>query len=468
MTDIGENLPEKHYERSMNHNYLVFSTYLFFGDGKEEDYTTKMLIGNQIQGLIPVVCRIQDAKKQYCYEINSLQSLDRLYEKQEIGFEVLHKLLFGCIHLFERLEEYLIDGGKILLQPEYIYLHMDTKEPHFICYPEYQGDVRLSFQKLMDYLLTKIDHTQEQAVWLAYQGYRYTRNTNYVLSELKEMLYEAKEKNKSVTTCLQTVQEDFAEEIAVPYFDSKSEADYEESILIKEETTQDSPRKKNIWGVLFCVLLLLSAVGVLLGSKLLPILSLSDKQKISLYGVMGMSVTAAVLFLVSILKKWKQEPQTQETEEEEEREYEGRVEPEIRFWQQDININKAKPAVSVARPSTEPLSNATTLLNQEVIREKCLQGMIHGKEVTFLLSQFPLTLGKSAAFADIVIPDNTVSRMHARLEERNGQIYLSDLNSTNGTQKNGEMLQIHEEVVLTLGDKITLGGVCLTYCEKSN
>ena len=137
MKEQEKELPDRRYERSMNHNYLVLSTYQFFVDVQEESYIERMLLENQIPGLLPVISRHKEGEKQYCYEINSLQSLDRLYEKQEMSYEALQKLLTGCIRCFERLEEYLLDGSQVLLLPEYIYVHMDTKEPYFVCYPNY-------------------------------------------------------------------------------------------------------------------------------------------------------------------------------------------------------------------------------------------------------------------------------------------------------------------------------------------
>ena len=51
----------------------------------------------------------------YYYEINSLQSLDRLWAKKEIRIHELRALLLGCINLFERLEEYLLDGSQVII-----------------------------------------------------------------------------------------------------------------------------------------------------------------------------------------------------------------------------------------------------------------------------------------------------------------------------------------------------------------
>lgn len=480
-------IPEKRYERNMNHNYLILSSYHFFGNVQEEGYMTKMLLGNKIAGLIPVICRQNAGEKQYCYEINSLQALDRLYEKQEIGYEALHKLLTGCVRIFERLEEYLLDGSQILLQPEFVYLHMDTNEPFFVCYPDYDGDVRKSFQKLVDYLLTKIDHTQEQAVWLAYQVYRYTRNPNFVLSEVKTLLYEAqemredrepKDKYDSVEKAvLEKERYQKSSELNAGNRDYFYMDEEEENTNQKGENENRAEEKeshewnKNVLGALLCMLLALSAVGIIFGARLLKLIPLSQKQEVSLYGAIGMSVVAAGIFFVSILKKWRQEEQIQELSEE--------AEEKIEYWEQDekpckeVDISKesanrdhtqANALKALTGQHTVNLSGATTLLSQELMQEHCLKGIVNGEEVQIPLKHFPLTLGKLAEYCDFVIPDNTVSRMHVRLEQRDGQVYISDLNSTNGTIRNGDMLGIHEEVAMDPGDQIVLGRVCFTYC----
>lgn len=53
--------------------------------------------------------------------------------------------------------------------------------------------------------------------------------------------------------------------------------------------------------------------------------------------------------------------------------------------------------------------------------------------------------------------DLGVSRRHARLLRDGKTVYVMDLNSTNGTQLNGEVLPASVEKRLTDGDQITLG-----------
>lgn len=476
-------LPEKRYERSMNHNYMILSSYTFFEHKEEENYMTKMLLGNKIPGLLPVVCRKNAGETQYCYEINSLQSLDRLYEKQEMGYEAFFKLLSGCIRIFERLEEYLMDGSQILLHPEYVFLHMDTLEPYLVCYPNYDGDVRYSFQKLMDYLLTKIDHTHEQTVWFAYQVYRYTRNPNYVLGEIKELLYETEERkeNSSFDRCDEEMEA--REENAFVKKSERLKREHKDCMQGEDEETDENNRykeegmntwNKNVLGALFCGLLVLSAVGIIFGARLLKLIPLSHKQEVSLYGAIGMSVVAAGIFCVSIIKRWQQEKQMEELRKEPEEE-----ETILQYWKleekasQEIGKMKQSEKKAVRSNSmveqdnlqhTSELVGATTLLSEEIMQERVLKGTVNGEEIRIPLCHFPLTLGKLAQLCDYVIPDHTVSRMHARLVQKNGKVYISDLNSTNGTIRNGNMIGIHEEVAMEPGDEIVLGRVCFTYC----
>ncbi len=62
--------------------------------------------------------------------------------------------------------------------------------------------------------------------------------------------------------------------------------------------------------------------------------------------------------------------------------------------------------------------------------------------------------------ADVLLPDKTVSRQHARLEVgEDGTVTLEDLSSTNGTQIGGDRLVPHVPRSLQPGDRIRFGSV---------
>lgn len=70
------------------------------------------------------------------------------------------------------------------------------------------------------------------------------------------------------------------------------------------------------------------------------------------------------------------------------------------------------------------------------------------------LGQVPTVIGRSAS-CKIVLDDNEVSRKHARLVERDGNLWLEDLDSANGVLVNGQ--RIAGSVKLAADDEIRIG-----------
>ena len=71
-------------------------------------------------------------------------------------------------------------------------------------------------------------------------------------------------------------------------------------------------------------------------------------------------------------------------------------------------------------------------------------------------TQPELILGRSSA-CDFIVDDPTISARHARLAYRQGQWWLDDLASTNGTFLNGEAVKT--SVLIADGDRVLLGQV---------
>ncbi len=74
-----------------------------------------------------------------------------------------------------------------------------------------------------------------------------------------------------------------------------------------------------------------------------------------------------------------------------------------------------------------------------------------------------LTIGKKREEVNLCLEDFSVSRMHARIIIEGDDAYLEDLNSTNGTFKNGLRLQPYEKKRMEVGDEIKCGKKLLIY-----
>lgn len=89
-----------------------------------------------------------------------------------------------------------------------------------------------------------------------------------------------------------------------------------------------------------------------------------------------------------------------------------------------------------------------------------------GKQEKVFLTKFPFYVGSMPDYMDYVIDRDTVSRFHAKLIMQDEQVYLVDLNSTNGTWVNGVGLNVREQVLLSEGDRILFADAEYIFTEK--
>ena len=92
------------------------------------------------------------------------------------------------------------------------------------------------------------------------------------------------------------------------------------------------------------------------------------------------------------------------------------------------------------------------------ITVKVLEGKDKGR--VFADLPLPLTIGREQGNV-VRLDDDRVSRFHAKIQLDTGELVLTDLESTNGTQVNGNVVKIHR---LQAGDRVALGRTLLGIC----
>ncbi len=80
-----------------------------------------------------------------------------------------------------------------------------------------------------------------------------------------------------------------------------------------------------------------------------------------------------------------------------------------------------------------------------------LDGADRGRVYENLIT--PVTIGREEGNT-IQLNDERVSRFHLKIQEDQGRLVLTDLQSTNGTKVNGEDMQLR---ILRFGDRVTIG-----------
>lgn len=82
-----------------------------------------------------------------------------------------------------------------------------------------------------------------------------------------------------------------------------------------------------------------------------------------------------------------------------------------------------------------------------------------GDEEDFVINKDLIKIGSSAKDNDLVLNSNVISRHHAKITRDGGNYFIEDLNSTNGTTVNGEILSYKELQKLNRMDEIAFADV---------
>ncbi len=85
--------------------------------------------------------------------------------------------------------------------------------------------------------------------------------------------------------------------------------------------------------------------------------------------------------------------------------------------------------------------------------------MANGNQVEFPLGDRAITIGRSSE-ADVMIPDKRASRVHCGIRLWDGEFYIKDLKSRNGTFVNGNAIDMAK---LNPGDQIRVGGCVFSF-----
>jgi len=91
---------------------------------------------------------------------------------------------------------------------------------------------------------------------------------------------------------------------------------------------------------------------------------------------------------------------------------------------------------------------------------RILDGADRGRVFEKLLT--PVTIGREEGNT-VQLNDERISRFHIKIQEDQGKLVLTDLESTNGTRVNGEDVQLR---ILQFGDVIAVGRSILLYGTK--
>ena len=405
------------YERNLTGSFMKIPACL------SASFDEKIMLKRKLPGLLPVEKCYVNAMGQYWYNITGKQSVDTYCRMKEIGIDFIERIIISICSQIEILEWNLIDTNCLMLDPELVYITNQTQEIIFTLYPDAKGNLAQELQHLMEYLLTKIDHKDMDAVHAAYGIYEKTLDPSYSVIDIRDAIVEAKKASSRERVLRQQAQiEQREREIEV----EKTER------IIKNET----------------------GLNKMIGGLKQKFAEPSEKNKAAYSPRM-----------------------VRESNPVEKRNLMANTGRNI-FGRKDkkksVKYNRRNPypeSLNVAETPSYEVSMHEELVQEmpEVHPTVCLadyqarpQGMLlyegTDNRENISLMQPLVKIGKGRG-VDAKIEKGTISRCHAQINHEQGTFFIEDLNSTNGTFVNGEGLTYKERKKLAINDIVQFADI---------
>jgi|GEM_PF-1269060 len=478
------------YYRDMNHNYMVIS-----GEKNNKDkYQYKMLTTNKIKGFIPCSEHNLNGNTYLYYEVDSRQTIKNMYSSRKMNYKQLCALLRDIVDAADNISEYLLGYDGIMLSGDFIFEDIETGEHSFIYCPfNMDKDIGQIFaMEIIDY----IDQNDEKASDLAYKLCDLSQNKGVLLQDIikiclkdsveiqdkYESVINVKQFDNSRNNSIKAMNVDdksFSKDIETDICNIEDIDEYDEDNLSNKGKKKSAKKAKKGTGKGQLVFSGLFGIVIISLFYIRYTYILSYTESILTLIVMIVSILMSVIsFISGIIKRAAAEEETEDIEDIDDEEiYDYLKNDSYLYETSEDMINKRedsrytenimrgrsyeKSYSDANRIIGDDACGATVLLDMSYNKKKYkLYGKDSGGTVCIDLDNLPVTIGKLKGVADKVIKDSTVSRLHARIyEKEDGSIVLQDMNSTNGTFHNGERLEPNDIVELDIGDEVCFGRV---------
>ena len=429
-------------------------------EAETEGYQYRMLEMNRIEGLLFCGLRYIDGVRYLYYDITGKQSLQGLYEGRKIAGAELFRLLADMERVTRSLAGYLLDEQHLVLTKEQVFYDFGSGN---YCFTYYPGAV--TEPEIFRFLADGIDGTDKQA---AAAAYRLLSAAGGDRPALREAVRREAAQKDSPAPFGEEDKSTLAEAAEVSAFEREAEKpEKREPDGVREKRffkrkRADSPYVREMpqappsgenntegpsWGkkqIALRILLILVLLGGAGGLIAVPILLyVSDRERRLCTAGAILLVAAGGLLTAELILKVRRNRREDE-----------------RYRQPVFSVSDEKDMPMFGADRSEGYRLRTDSGYTICFSGNETTGRLYGRERgnRIDLETLPVTIGKAQAYADHILTDPSVSRVHARIYKgEDGCIEIRDLNSTNGTWINGVRLKPNEKAVVRRGDEVRFG-----------
>lgn len=462
---------EARYFRDYKHNYMILRCRQQAGS-----YQCRLLTSGRIEGILRCSLRHINGESYFYYDISSRATLEGLYRDRKMTAQQIRELFAQLYGMYCGLGDCFMEESHLVLLPEHIYYDMSHQRYVGLYYPDYETDK--PYEALMDFLLEHLDGRDEKLADAIYTIYERMEESSFSLQDALLLLSEgeetAAERETAKVVAFPSVDSDAkaAASTFTPSFPSENAEAGEDDLF--EEKMSAPAKKRNLFYPVLAVFSILGIVGIayIYGSY-----ELADQEVMTLLGCGGLLAVCLLVGVIGTIKggvreiKPKRDMENVEPFPSEESFYQTEQTAisleQVLSRQMEIDsvasMKKTTPQMPFQEQETGNYTDTVFFDSAQLVEYK-LYALDRKNKKHITLTKFPYTVGKMAGCVDCALVDDSVSRIHARFEKVGDRIMLIDMNSTNGTYRNGLRMQPQETVEIEPGDEIRFGN--LNYCFR--
>lgn len=430
---------------------------------EENRYQYCIVTRGGIRGLLPCSLRYINGLAYLYYDISSTQSVAQLYAGRCIKRQWMKDFLWGMRRIKQEMERFLLDAQNLLWFPEQVFQDLEKNEFYFLYLPYYEEAG--GFQELMDFLVERIDYEDEVLVECVYRMHEQYELLGEIY--LTEQIYED---GRILDTPLNDeklqIPEHVKEEIMKEENRKKEKETGNEAAIRNEKAVRNEKAIRNEKAVKTEKAIrtektirtekdMETEKGIKNEREKINEEEIKDEKDMNRSEDKD-AKRGIRYFFEGRMKKQREE--REQLQRQTSRTLAGYAVCEDTIYTESPS---GSPEIDMEEEETEL---GRTVYLEESAGEKQTRRLYSPEgKIIFQLNTRSVILGKKREEADCILEDLSVSRVHARITEEEDGYYLEDLNSTNGTLKNGLRLQPYEKRKLEKGDEIGLGKVTLIF-----
>ena len=469
---------EKELIRELDRTYLVVAN----GNIDEDEYVIRMAMKGRLPGILPLTVTSRNGMKSLRADVTACTSIASRFKSIELTGSDMRKILASIRDTAQKMPGLLMSASDLYLDPECVFLGPGGDDIR-LCYIPHVSDTEPdSVRLLSEFLLKKLDHSDQAAASLAYSLYDKVSAPSCVLNEvLSDLLHgicpDSVEKDNSSYVkklpppgCRHQAAENIPygkargsgntsrysgsgdfHEYAGPANSSRRTGSGKSS---RRAGSGNSSRRAGSAGSSRH-----TGAGRIAGNipvrQLIPaIIILSCAcTAIIIFGMdltqilgMGFLCAALIWMIHASLEKRANEMRNDWFDDDDD------LESDDQFYQSLRNELYSEDLYKEKQPDerTQLLKKKNCPVLVSLQKDLCPD---------IDLDRDHMILGKSSSQSNIVLPGDTISRRHVRIERRMDGYYATDMFSTNGTFLDGRRLESGQAAALMDGAELTVASL---------